>query len=242
MTIKKYYVNSGEISGNSAKVFFEYNHMVNVIRQKAGDEVILINGDGYYYFSVIEKINKDSVDIVINKKVKDTSEPKIKITAYLGLLKSDHMDFAVQKLSELAVHKIIPFVSQNTVVKKETAKIERFKKIAIESAKQCGRSKILNVEPVAEFKEVLGSLNNFDAVIFAYEVENKLSVKTALKDLTGVKEIAFIIGSEGGFTETEAKEFKAFSNVKTVSLGKRILRAETAAINLAGIIMYELDG
>lgn len=242
MGLKRYYVETSEINGYFAKIFSEYNHIVNVMRQKIGDEIVLITGDGLQYFAVITKINKDSAEFKITKVVKDETEPDIFVTAFLGLLKGNNTDFSVQKLSELSVDTVIPFVSDNTVVKKETAKTERLKKIAIESAKQCGRSKILKVEPVIEFKQLLNALNNFDAVIFAYEFEDKLNIKPALKGLKNIKNIAFIIGSEGGFTESEAEKIRNIKNVKTISLGKRILRAETAAINLAGIIMYELSG
>lgn len=240
MNIKRYYINQDEL--NSLIIFSEYNHIVKVMRQKVDDEIILIIGDGFFYYAKIEKIFKDSIKFLIEKKVKDNSaSKKINVTAYLGLLKGDNMDFAVQKLSELSINKVIPFCSTNTVVKKETAKIERFKKIAVESAKQCGRSKIMAVEDVIEFEELKTGLNCFDVVLFAYEGEYKLSVKNAIKDLENVKNIAFIIGSEGGFTESEAKSFKPVKNLKTVSLGKNILRAETAAINMAAVIKYEFE-
>ena len=240
MSEKKFYIEKKEISKDKAVVYSEYNHIVNVMRAKAKDKVILICDDGYFYHAVIEKIRKDNVEFLIEKKEKDKNLSKVEVTAFLGLLKADNMDFAVQKLSELSVSNVMPFVSKNTVVAKDTNKIPRLQKIAEQSARQCGRSKILKISNPLDFNEVLESLSEFDVVFFAYELEQKLTLKKALASFSG-KSIAFVVGSEGGFTEEEAKLLSKKKNVKAISLGNLTLRAETASIVLAANLLYELN-
>ena len=154
------------------------------------------------------------------------------------------MDFALQKAVELGINRIVPVVSQNVVVKfdakKCRAKRVRWQKIADEAAKQCGRTELVTVEDVMELRDLLFEkkhAKDFGTLLFCYENEERRSAKKALRELADEK-ISILIGSEGGFTPEEAERVKA-SGAETISLGRRILRAETAAMTALAIVQYE---
>lgn len=141
---------------------------------------------------------------------------------------------------ELGLTGLIPFTSSFTVVKDNTQKTDRLLKIATQASSQCGRSKTLNISEITTLKNLPNALKEFDLVLLAYEKGGN-SLKTTLKECKTAKKIAYIVGSEGGFSEAEVDYLKnALPNLKVVSLGSRILRAETASVTLASVIMYEL--
>lgn len=217
----------------------EVKHM-QVLRKNVGDTVI-VNSSEY----VITKMKRDSISLEYIKETKSIGVPNVNLTLFVAMLKNDKMDFVVQKAVELGVKKIVPFFSTNVVVKlDEKAKIkrkDRLQKIAIEACKQCGRTDEVLVSDFLNFGELLESINE-EKVLFAYEASND-SLKNEMLDIKekGYKNIAVIIGAEGGFTSKEAEELIKLKNVSAVSLGERILRAETAALTLLGIVMYEVE-
>ena len=152
-------------------------------------------------------------------------------------------DLVIQKAVELGVTKVVPFISRNVVVKLDdkdkVKKVERFNKISQEASKQCGRSDIVEVDNVCQFCDVIKSVPNYEKCIVAYENET-VKLKDFLKENESIKEIAIIIGAEGGFNENEIQELIE-AGCSSISLGDRILRAETASLNLISILMYELN-
>ena len=155
------------------------------------------------------------------------------------------MDYLVQKAVEIGVKRIVPFFSKNVVVKlDEKSKVkrrEKLQKIADEACKQCGRMDTVNIEEFLNFNELKDSLKE-DKIFFAYEA-SKDSLRREINDMKqrNINNIGIIIGAEGGFLESEAEELNKLDNVCCVSLGERILRAETAAINLLSILIYEME-
>lgn len=220
-----------EITGEEAKHIF-------VLRHNAGD-IIEINDKECEIIS----ISKHSVvcNVIGDAKVKGV--PNIKITLYQALLKSDKMEYVIQKAVELGVSQIIPFYSTNVVVKYDekdkVKKIERYNKISVEASKQCGRSDIVKVGEICTFNNMVSTLKNYDKSIIAYENE-EIGLKDVLRNQKELKNIAIIVGAEGGFDKQEVEEVMGNGCV-SVSLGSRILRAETASLNLISILMYELD-
>ena len=158
------------------------------------------------------------------------------------------MDLAIKKAVELGVSRIVPFFSSNVVVKLNEEKdvikkVEKLNKIVIDAVKQCGRNDIPKVENPIKLKDITEELVNNKFNIFAYEQEEK-SIKDVLSNLkneSSAKKIGVIVGPEGGFTQEEAKMLQENANVYSVSLGSRILRAETASMNLLSIINYEFE-
>ena len=212
----------------------EFKHIL-VLRHKI-DDVIVINNSEYK----IINITKENIKL---EKIKDLKvyHKEYKLTLYQGILKSDKIEYVIQKSVELGVDKINIFFSKNSVVKLDekdkTKKLLRYNKIATEAVKQCGRNNDIKDISFLNFKEM--DYKGHDIVLFAYENETK-KLKEVLKD-NKFKDIAIIIGPEGGFDKTEIKEIEKYSNVKTISLGKNILRAETASLNLLSIVNYEMN-
>ena len=164
------------------------------------------------------------------------NELDVDVTAIISLIKSDKFELILQKLTELGVKRIVPYNAHRSIVKekKSEKKLERYKKILTEASEQCHRNFIPEIVNAADFKDIDRYMSELNLI--AYEKETP-GVKSDLKDK---KNITFIIGPEGGFTPAEYRSFKD-KGFKSVSLGKRILRAETAAIYLGSIIseVYE---
>ena len=240
---RRFFINENDINGDSCVIAGEeFNHMVNVLRLKTGDAVILCTGDGFDLSAEIVEISKRQLLCKINGKLKNENEPLIKLTLYMALVKGEKIELIAQKITELGAAEIIPISTRFITVKPETTRLDRLDKITAEAAKQCGRATLLSVGQVtdisklpAEFKE-----KEYDLILFPYENERQTGIKAALKKAGKVKKAAVIIGSEGGFSETEAEMLKA-AGATACSLGKRILRAETAAIVSVAAVMYEAN-
>ena len=169
--------------------------------------------------------------------------PGVDITLYQALLKSDKMEYVIQKSVELGISKIVPFESKNIVVKlkdnEKNKKIDRWNKISNEATKQCGRTDTVEVTTIMTFTAIMISLAEYTSVILAYENEEQ-PLKEVLKQIDN-KKIAIIIGAEGGFDKKEVEKVLQNKKAVSVSLGSRILRAETASLNLISILGYEFD-
>ena len=213
---------------------------IQVLRHNINDEII-VNENIY---KIID-MTRDTIDLEYIKEAPVIGVPNSNITLYIAFLKSDKMDYLVQKGVEIGVKRIIPFFSKNVVVKlDEKSKVkrrEKLQKIADEACKQCGRMDTVNIEEFLNFNELKDSLKE-DKIFFAYEA-SKDSLRREINDMKqrNINNIGIIIGAEGGFLESEAEELNKLDNVCCVSLGERILRAETAAINLLSILIYEME-
>ena len=217
----------------------EFHHIVNVMRFSVGDRAILSTGDGMDLFSCVKEIAKDKVIFRIEEEVRNPAEPRLQVSAFLAQLKSDHLEFAVQKLSELGVCSVTPFVSEHTVAK--SVRTDRLVRITRESAKQCERSGIMEIKDPLTFEQVLRLFSSFEAVLFCCEFERATSLRQALTQLPDeTRRLAVVIGPEGGFTPGEQEQAVA-AGARSVSLGKRILRAETAAITACACVMYRFQ-
>ena len=221
----------------------EHNHLKNVLRQMPGDEIEVVGFDEFVYVCKIKEIAKNFTIAEILEKKLCFANPKKDLTVFQALVKNDNMSLIVQKLSEIGVSTLIPFESEFITAKDSKNKQGKLQEIANQSIKQCKRSIPMMVENTISFKDLLKIFENFDVVLFANEQETISPVKDVLNNLTEreKKKIALIVGSEGGFSVREVDELKKLNNVKSFTLGKRILRAETASIMLSGIVLYELE-
>ncbi len=218
----------------------EFLHVVKVLRHSVGDKLCVIDGYGFEYDSIITQVEKKSFSLEILNKVASMAETKNHIAVFQALVKGDKFELITQKLTELGVSKIVPFESEFCQVKSNTTRLDRLEKISVEALKQCGRAKKVCIEKVQSFAQMLENLKAYDTVIFAYE---KATSDLEIGDFqikSTPQNVAIIVGSEGGFSDEEAKQLSSLGNVKTITLGKRILRAETASITLAGIVMFGL--
>ena len=216
----------------------DVNHIKNVLRKKVEDKIEVCNQEtGDTYLCEIEQLDDNEILTKIIEKLNET-ETNIKIDIYQGLPKAEKMELIIQKSVELGVNSIIPISLKRCVVKLEgkdqNKKIERWQKIAESAAKQCGRNiipKIGNIIKIKQFEELS---KNYDSLIVAYENEKEYTLKQE------IQKIKVVIGPEGGRAEEEIETLKNYG-ANIVTLGKRILRTETVALNILSILMYELE-
>ena len=223
------------ISGQDA------HHIINVLRYKIGDNLIVVDIEQNILETKIVEIGADFVKIKYMNKIDANTESPIEVVLAQCLPKADKMDFIVQKAVELGVNTIYPVISENCVVKydasKKEAKQKKWQKIASEAAKQCGRTMIPDVESIITLKELLQSLDKDTEAFFCYEQEKEGCFKELLQQ-SKAKRFFILIGPEGGFSPAEAHLCKQYK-MKSVTLGPRILRAETAAVAAVSIVMYQ---
>lgn len=222
----------------------DIHHITKVLRLKKGDKIDISDCVEWEYKAEIVDIESEVVLAKILDKQKFAREPELKITLFQGLPKQGKMELIIQKAVELGVWKIVPVFTDRSIVTdngKMGKKIDRWQKIADEAVKQCKRGIIPQIGEELKFREMMDQLETFDLVLFPYENENNRSIKDSLRGITEKpKKLAVIIGPEGGFSEKEAMDLKT-SGADCVTLGKTILRTETAGLAAIAMIMYELE-
>ena len=234
MEIRRFFTNETALNADTITLTGdEFLHMTKVLRYKVGFKAIVCLNDGYERHCTITQIGKDFALLKVDES-KKVDRQKVSLTLYAGLLKNNKLDFVIQKAVELGVDTVVPFVSANSAETKFS--LERGERIALEAAKQCGSAYLSSVKDLVDFNDVLNDIKNYDTVLFAYEGEKQNSVKTS--NPSG-RNIALIVGCEGGFTPEEAAEAKS-RGVEVVTLGRRILRAETASIVFAALTLEKL--
>lgn len=250
----KFFVKNNQIKDDIVNINgSDVNHIVNVLRVKKEDEIQVCNQDtGENYNARVIDYTKENVKCKIINKIDKTVESNINITIIQGIPKYEKMELIIQKNTEIGVKTIVPVIMERTIVKLNEKlafkKLERWQKIAEIAAKQSMRDKIPKIENVIKFKQIEEILKNNDKVIVAYENEENNILKTELKKIKEeIKEkhlhtynIAILIGPEGGISSKEIDVLEKY-NSKIVSLGKRILRTETAGLVMASNILYELE-
>lgn len=221
----------------------DYIHIKKVLRLKEKEKVEVSDGKSIEYICEIKEFHEENLELKILERNHFETESKVSIAVYQGLPKSEKMDYIVQKNTEIGVKEIIPIITKRAIVKikdvkKEEKKLLRWRKIARESAKQSKRGLIPNINNILSLEYALEKAKDTEIIVF-YEMENKKTLKSALKNIKN-NNISIFIGPEGGFEEEEIEIIKTHKG-KVVSLGKRILRTETASLVASSIILYELD-
>lgn len=225
----------------------DVNHIKNVLRKKIDDKINICNSDTQKnYECVIKNIEENKIVCKILDEVKSLAESNLNITIFQGLPKSDKMELIIQKATELGVKTIVPVITKRTVIKLKDKdkqnKIDRWRKIAEVAAKQSGRDIIPTIENIINIADI--KFDEFDKIFVLYENEEKISIKDEIEQLKNDNKeelnIGIVIGPEGGFAESEIEQLRLNQNVSVVTLGKRILRTETVALVVSGILMYEL--
>ncbi|MBN6186206.1 16S rRNA (uracil(1498)-N(3))-methyltransferase [Aneurinibacillus sp. BA2021] len=222
----------------------DVNHIARVMRSRPGDEVICCNGLGRDVRGAIAAIEADHVRVRIVAEDLMNRELPVQVTIAQGLPKGDKMELVIQKGTELGAFSFCAFTSMRTVVKldekKEKKRMERWQKIAKEAAEQSHRSRVPDVMNVLSWRELLASAPRFHYALFAYEQEEEATLRRALSDVPAGSNILLVIGPEGGFDEKEVAEAAAAGFV-SVSLGRRILRAETAPLYALSCMSYAFE-
>ena len=222
----------------------DYNHIKNVLRMAEGEK-LLVSVGGKSDLCEIERFEPDAVTVKILAENYNDTELKTKIYLFQGLPKSDKMELIIQKSVEVGVAGIIPVEMSRSVVKldgkKQVSKQSRWQSIAESAAKQSKRNTIPKVYDVVNYKQALDMASEFDMLIVPYECkEGMVATKNAINQLKTCKSVGILIGPEGGFEPKEI-ELAERNGGKIISLGKRILRTETAAITAVGMCMLALE-
>lgn len=247
----RFFVKTEQIQDETITILGEdVKHIKNVLRKDKGDKIEICNQEnGKTYNCEINNIEDNSIFTKIINQIEE-QEDKIKIDIYQGLPKADKMELIIQKSVELGANAIIPVAMKRCVVKidskDENKKMCRWQKIAESAAKQSGRNEIPEIRHIATVEKISNLINKYDSLIVAYENEKNNTIKRELLKLKDILQekgkinIALIIGPEGGLEEKDVELLKQ-SGAKIVTLGNRILRTETVALNMLSVIRYELE-
>ena len=242
----QFFVPPENIQGNRVVITGEdVNHIKNVLRMKEGEEIAVSNGeDGKEYRCGILELGEEILCELRFIKEDDIELPS-KITLFQGLPKADKMELIIQKAVELGVYRIIPVDTRRTVVrldaKKEESKVKRWNAISESAAKQSKRSLIPEVSGVMSFKDALAETKDYGLKMIPYEcAEGMGQTRELIKRAQAGMDIAVFIGPEGGFEEDEIEKAQA-AGVLPVTLGKRILRTETAGLCILSALMLQLE-
>ena len=217
----KFFVTQDKISDNQIIIDSEdVTHISRVLRLEKGDNVTVCDGQGTDYDAQIDTIEPKKILLNIVSRQKSETEPNIKVTLFQALPKASKMEYIIQK-------------------KDEKKKIDRWQKIAESAAKQSGRGIVPTVSEFMTINEVIEKSKEFDLFFVPYECEEQKTLKEILTSKSDVKSVGFVIGPEGGFDLSETEKLHS-SGIDTVTLGKRILRTETAGEAVLAMTMYEI--
>ena len=247
--MRKFFVSSNQIDDDKITIFNEdVNHIKNVLRLISGEQIKICNKEtSENFICEIVEINKEHIDCKILEVAKSEAEGNVELTIFQGLPKADKMELIIQKCTELGATEFVPVEFSRSIVKlnqkDESKKIERWQKIAEVAAKQSKRDLVPKIKHVININNLCNQIEEYDLVLLAFENEDKNSLRNELLKFKDSKEkikMAVIIGPEGGIEDSEVQSLEE-AGAKVVTLGKRILRTETAALSMASIIMYELE-
>ena len=243
--IRLRFVNENQIGDENITIEgSDVNHIKNVLRMREGD-TLLVSENGTSHLCEITSLSGDAAVVKITEEDYQNTELPVKIYLFQGLPKSDKMELIIQKAVELGVYEVVPVVTKRAVVKldakKEASKLKRWQAIAEGAAKQSGRMMVPKISEVKTFGEALQMAQELDVNIIPYECAR--GMEGTRETFSGIKpgmSVGIFIGPEGGFEESEVEKAQAF-DVKPVTLGKRILRTETAGLTTLSILMYLLE-
>lgn len=252
----KFFVKNEQIKENEITINGEdVNHIKKVLRAKIGDELQICNSqNGENFLCDIQSLDNEKINCIIKQKLEISTESNIKVTIFQGLPKADKMEYIIQKSVELGVTDITPVEMKRCVVKfdekDKVKKQARWQKISEVAAKQCGRDIIPEINSLINIKNLCNLIEKYDIVLVAYENEKETTLKEQLlkiktdtinnKKQDEQVKIGIVIGPEGGLEPQDVELLKQ-NGAKVITLGKRILRTETVALNVLSIIMYELE-
>lgn len=242
--MSRFYVPKEAVKGNKIAVGGEEaHHILDVMRLKVLDKVVAFDGTGVEYVGFIKDIGRKSLTIEVVETRTPAGKGNSKITLIQAIPKKDKMDYVVEKATELGVDFIFPVVTRRTIVKwddsKKAACVDRWRRIAKNAAKQCGRADIPEIDNVADACDIFKDSTEYDLALIAALDDTARPLKNILSDFKGGK-IAVAIGPEGDFTPDEIKEAVG-AGFRLVNLGPRVLRSDTAGLAVLAILNYELS-
>jgi len=212
-----------------------------VLRLKAGEQVLVCDGAGNECECTISDVSPNQISLVVNSRRESSSEAMVKASVYMAFSKGDKLEHVIQKATELGAYEIVAFPSKRCVSRPDdkslAKKLERWQKIAASAAEQSGRGRIPQVVVVSSYKDALVRASNADKAILFYENEQATTLKMALSD-SHYSSISLLTGPEGGLEPEEVEQAKSYG-LSVCTLGKRILRCETAPLCALSAVMYD---
>lgn len=241
-----FFINSSQVGKDLLTIVGDdVNHMKNVLRMRSGEAFTAADENGIFYRCEVEELDKQQVTAKILWKEEGSSELSSKIYLFQGLPKSDKMELIIQKAVELGAYQIVPVATRRAIVKldakKEASKLKRWQAIAEGAAKQSGRMLIPEISEVKTYKEALQMAKQLDVNVIPYECAKGMAgTREIFQSIKPGMSVGIFIGPEGGFEESEVEMAKELG-ITPVTLGKRILRTETAGLTTLSILMYLLE-
>ena len=223
----------------------DVNHIKNVLRMKPGEEILVSAQGNLEYKCYIETLSEEEVTAVILYAMENNLELPASISLFQGLPKGDKMEFIIQKAVELGVHEVIPVASRRCVVKldekKAKNKVARWQGISESAAKQSKRMIVPQVRPVMKYEEALEYARSLDMILIPYELAKGMKhTRELFASIRPGQSVGIFIGPEGGFEEEEVKK-AVEAGAEPITLGRRILRTETAGMTVLSILMYLME-
>lgn len=241
-----FFVTPQQISGDKIRIEGgDVNHMKNVLRMKLHEKAEISDGESRTYLCEVEAYEEDVAVLHILEEMEADTEPASKLYLFQGLPKSDKMELIVQKAVELGVYQVIPVAMKRSVVrlddKKAAKKADRWNSIAESAAKQAGRSRIPEVTMPLSYNEALKMAEELDVTLLPYELAGGMEVtREVIRKIKSGQSVGIFIGPEGGF-EPEEVDAAVSMGAKVITLGRRILRTETAGLATLAVLMFELE-
>lgn len=241
-----FFVTPQQISGDKIRIEGgDVNHMKNVLRMKLHEKAEISDGESRTYLCEVEAYEEDVAVLHILEEMEADTEPASKLYLFQGLPKSDKMELIVQKAVELGVYQVIPIAMKRSVVrlddKKAAKKADRWNSIAESAAKQAGRSRIPEVTMPLSYNEALKMAEELDVTLLPYELAGGMEVtREVIRQIKSGQSVGIFIGPEGGF-EPEEVDAAVSMGAKVITLGRRILRTETAGLATLAVLMFELE-
>ena len=234
--MQRYFINNNQINNNIVTIIGDdVHHIKTVMRMRIGEKVYVCDELNTYICEIINITN--TVELTILEEVNENSEMDLKVTVAHGLVRREKMEEVVRRLVELGCFSYIPVNMTRSVVKHKEINIDRLNKIIKEASEQSHRQKLMKICEVISFNELLKEIDNYDVVLFAHTLYK--DDVNLFKELTNKhSNILVIVGPEGGFDDKEVEKLIKFNNLKPISLGKRILRTETAPLYIMSVLGF----
>lgn len=242
----RFFVNENQISEENIIISGpDVNHIKNVLRMKVGEKILISDGNDKEYICSLAKLFDEEVVAAIEDIDGPTRELPIKVTLFQGLPKGDKMETVIQKMVELGVYEIVPVAMKRCIVKlddkKAQAKVKRWNAISESAAKQSKRGIIPKVVEPMSYKQAIAKAKEMDMVLVPYEAaKNMAETREIINRITPGMEVAIFIGPEGGFANEEIEEALKAEG-KPITLGRRILRTETAGMAIMSVLMFAME-
>jgi len=221
-------------------------YLKTVLRMREGDPLLIFNGTGWEYKAVIRRRTADGIELEITGR-RALPAAEIHVTLCQAVPKAEKMDGIIRHATELGAERIVPFLAERSVPRWQSEQLprkrERWQKIAVEASRQCGRPDIPEIGEIVTFERMLRDVPESGLRLIPWEEETKTGIREILRDpaRSGMKEFVLVIGPEGGFSAGEI-ELARQAGFLSVSLGKRVLRVETASLAVLAIFQYEKGG